>query len=463
MFDGALETSDSEVESSPYCRATLNWLRANADTTARNAITSFLLHPLIRSYQVRSILGRQLHEHVFRDLETIMLTQDGENIPEVIGVYALHAPYIRDPVSSNWPPDLTYVGQACGMMPDFAGAIAIRRRAKAYFRGILLGKQESRLTARRKRKRLPPTQYQDLDDTREKRLSWIYERLADDSLGPVRLAVLSTFPFPDPEMGDYYHHLQFLLCLAESIDMVFLGSLKNDHFSFLENKFAVWYGKSRRPKSMPTPTFEGLNRALPLKQGCHAFGTLGTSFLWSRSEIDTLVRIVQDHERDVYVYSPSRKIQWDVIASLCQKHGVDKDEAGIRRMHRILSNKHYPGFISHTLSKWRLIWNLLYSFKEHLERNSLVREPEDNNDLFFHIPALEEGCQTSYNIRQMFRRSECNKFDEAGFVDSFLPRYLPSLLHREVWTRISSKSCICDAIKVYAHRGDLAANDTRVS
>ncbi|KAK9443474.1 hypothetical protein VB005_02753 [Metarhizium brunneum] len=61
-------------------------------------------------------------------------------------------------------------------------------------------------------------------------------------------------------MADYCLHPQFLLCLAESIDIVFLGALKDDELSFFASKFAVWYGKARRPKSMPTPAFERLNR-----------------------------------------------------------------------------------------------------------------------------------------------------------------------------------------------------------
>lgn len=68
-----------------------------------------------------------------------MLTQDGENILQVIGIYALHAPQMRDPVASNWPLDLTYVGKASAMKPDVAGAIVARRRPKQHFQEILHG------------------------------------------------------------------------------------------------------------------------------------------------------------------------------------------------------------------------------------------------------------------------------------------------------------------------------------
>lgn len=43
------------------------------------------------------------------------------------------------------------------------------------------------------------------------------------SLGPVRLAVLSTLPLTEVQNENYFLHLDFLLALAESIDAVFSG------------------------------------------------------------------------------------------------------------------------------------------------------------------------------------------------------------------------------------------------
>ncbi|KAH0593702.1 hypothetical protein MHUMG1_08452 [Metarhizium humberi] len=86
------------------------------------------------------------------------------------------------------------------------------------------------------------------------------QTIAMKPLGPIRLVVLSSVPFPDAEMADCCLHPQFLLCLAEFIDIVFLGAFKDDELGFFVNKFAFWYGKARRPKSMPTPALERLSR-----------------------------------------------------------------------------------------------------------------------------------------------------------------------------------------------------------
>lgn len=53
-----------------------------------------------------------------------MLTHDRENIPQVIGLYASHAPQIRDPGASNWPLDLGDFGKDSVMTPEAVGAVA---------------------------------------------------------------------------------------------------------------------------------------------------------------------------------------------------------------------------------------------------------------------------------------------------------------------------------------------------
>lgn len=58
IFAVAEQTDNRDIHSSPSNAIILGWLRANASPRIRNALSSFLLHPLIRSYQARSILGR---------------------------------------------------------------------------------------------------------------------------------------------------------------------------------------------------------------------------------------------------------------------------------------------------------------------------------------------------------------------------------------------------------------------
>ncbi|KAK8929210.1 hypothetical protein VCV18_001872 [Metarhizium anisopliae] len=67
-------------------------LDIGSNSTALNAMTSLLLHPLIRFHKFRYMLGRQSHKRVLGDLGTFTLTQDEENIPQAMAIYALHEP-----------------------------------------------------------------------------------------------------------------------------------------------------------------------------------------------------------------------------------------------------------------------------------------------------------------------------------------------------------------------------------
>lgn len=62
-----------------------------------------------------------------------------------------------------------------------------------------------------------------------------------------------------------------------------------------------------------------------------------------------------------------------------------------------------------------------------------------HGDTFFHIPALEDGQETSANVRNLLIRSGYTRQGPASqtFVNWFLPRYLPGFLHKEVWPRIT--------------------------
>jgi len=427
MFNSAQKTKFSEIGSSPYCRTTLRWLQANADPPIRNTILSFLLHPLIRSYRVRSILGRRSHKRVFDNLKTFQLTQDGGDIPQVLGIYALHASRISEPAAGDPLKDPAYVGKAGAVTLDNAGSILMPRRAKEHFRGIDYGKQKISATARDNRPGVE-AQNEDLSVLKRKRLTWYHEQLADNSLGPVHLAVLTTFPLPEIEKEDYYLYLDFLLALAESIDAVFLGTLDSDINPFAD-LYATWYGKAHRPKDMPAPAFRGLNRALPLKQGCKPFGAHAMSLLCSRSDMNTFIQVTRDHETAIYGHLPTRPIRWERIASLLRERGVNKDKAQIRNIYDHRSRRPQSGFISYKLSKWRFIWNELYFLKQYLDQNGVVHEPKDENNLFFHIPALEEGCETSWDVQRMLRRSGFRDRGDPEFMPSFLTQYLPSLLH----------------------------------
>ncbi|OAA53903.1 Homeodomain-like protein [Niveomyces insectorum RCEF 264] len=393
----AQRTNLSDIGDSPFCWTTLKWMQSNAGPRTRNAILSFFLHPLVRSYRVRSILGRRSHDRIFDELETFRLTR---------------------------------------LQKSPARSLLIPRRAKQHFKGIALCQQKMSASAGGNMP-LVETQKEGHNVHKTTPLAWYHKKLADNSLGPAHLAVLTTFPLPEIENDDFYLHLDFLIALAESIDAVFLGTLDPDMHSAAD-RFASWYGKTHRPKDMPAPAFRGLNRALPLKQGCKPLGAHAISQLCTRREMNIFIQISHDEEKAIYAHQPSQTIRWELLLHHLRERGVKKDIAQIRSIYNHLSRRPASGFISYKLSKWRFNWGKVHLLKEFLDSNGVVKEPKDENDLYFHIPSLEDGCQSSWDIQEMLRRSGFIQRGGPEFMPSFLTRYLPSLLHRDVWAGITA-------------------------
>jgi hypothetical protein len=55
--------------------------------------------------------------------------------------------------------------------------------------------------------------------------------------------------------------------------------------------------------------------------------------------------------------------------------------------------------------KFTEYWKELSFFKQHLNQNGLIEQPRNENDTFFHIPALEDGQETSANVKNLLIRS----------------------------------------------------------
>ncbi|KAM0559332.1 hypothetical protein ACHAPJ_004354 [Fusarium lateritium] len=51
------------------------------------------------------------------------------------------------------------------------------------------------------------------------------------------------------------------------------------------------------------------------------------------------------------------------------------------------------------------IWGQIHDVRQHLELKGLVTEPRGENDLFYHIPKLEDGHDTSWHFRGVLRDS----------------------------------------------------------
>ncbi|RKL06947.1 hypothetical protein BFJ68_g10114 [Fusarium oxysporum] len=81
----------------------------------------------------------------------------------------------------------------------------------------------------------------------------------------------------------------------------------------------------------------------------------------------------------------------------------------------------------------------VYRVKRHLEEEGLVLPPQDYTDPFFHVPALENGHDTSWHFKALLKRSRYTDFDHPimDVQGGFWATYLPRLLRREVWERIT--------------------------
>lgn len=76
---------------------------------------------------------------------------------------------------------------------------------------------------------------------------------------------------------------------------------------------------------------------------------------------------------------------------VCSRGSQKKAE--VMAMYTQLVRNPESGFISCRASRWRLIWAQVHRVKEHLHQSGLIHGPRDDNDLFYHIPALEDGLK----------------------------------------------------------------------
>ncbi|KAH8882390.1 hypothetical protein GQ53DRAFT_772504 [Thozetella sp. PMI_491] len=117
--------------------------------------------------------------------------------------------------------------------------------------------------------------------------------------------------------------------------------------------------------------------------------------------------------------------------------GLHKTTAEVVTLYRALARNPNSGFISRQSSRWRSVWAQVYGVKHHLEKSQLVMDPLDSNDLFYHIPRLEDGHKTSYDFRELLKTTVYAEFKHSIFRTKFWTVYLPRLLHRDVWEKIT--------------------------
>jgi len=418
IFEMALKTNEESVPDSPFAFPMLRWLQANSDMKTRNALLEFLLHPHVRSYRCRAALGQRNQQLIFDILESYPLTQCGKAVPNVVGTYLLHGVRTDEQdKSQDESQDLVYIGQSAAVKPSDTGALGLRLRSQQHWYEI----SKVRTGA--------PS----------KSALHVHRRLSNAEIERVEFVVLSVFPFPKAEMGNTLRHFVCLLTLVETVDIVLIGSLSMPEAGGSTLYTGSQHGVSLRPSWLPSRACEGLNRALPIKQHNKLLGTSVVSTCWSPQDVVSLISLVERHERDIYVHVGSNQgvIQWDFLVAQLRVQGVHKTKAEAMAMYAQLVRNPESGFISCRASRWRLIWAQVHRVKEHLHQSGLIHGPRDDNDLFYHIPTLENGLKTSWHFRGLLQHSGYTEYNHPIFLESFFPRYLPRLLHRDVWEKIT--------------------------
>ena len=233
-------------------------------------------------------------------------------------------------------------------------------------------------------------------------------------------------------------HFLSILTLAETIDMILVDTMRQ-----LEgNEYSLRVGfkegfAALRPAGVPRRFHEGLNRALPLTQGNNRMKGLSYCASWSPSEVAVFLQTVKEHEHDVYLHGAKGTtcVQFNFLVSQLQLSGLHKTTAEVVTLYRALAQNSNSGFISRQSSRWRSVWAQVYGVKRHLKKSQLVMDPLDSNDLFCHIPRLEDGHKTSYDFRDLFKTTGYADFKHSVFRTKFWTVYLPRLLDRDVWKR----------------------------
>lgn len=142
--------------------------------------------------------------------------------------------------------------------------------------------------------------------------------------------------------------MRFILTLAETIDIVFLGTLGSRYSVRVGGEF----GLRIRPADMPEPPYEGGNCALPTAQKVRFSSLQRTN--WSPDEVDTFMGVFKDHISEVY---GAGVIHWDVVEDLLQEHGLNKTKKFALDLYHELAANPESGLLSFKNMKYRYLWS----------------------------------------------------------------------------------------------------------
>ncbi|KAK2132826.1 hypothetical protein NOF04DRAFT_1354376 [Fusarium oxysporum II5] len=175
----------------------------------------------------------------------------------------------------------------------------------------------------------------------------VHQRLSEPDIERVDVTVLSMFPYPTPDMGEeVLRHYTALLTLVETIDVLLIDSLSTSGFSNIAVCIGSWEGlEDLRPPCLPRRSYEGLNRALPCNQGRPRLDGLVASLTWNPHDLELMIEIVDKHEQDVHVTSLNGiiKVDFETIVSQLELRGVRKTKAEVVKGYRMLASNPNSG------------------------------------------------------------------------------------------------------------------------
>jgi hypothetical protein len=443
LFEEASKYTRYTTSDGPFTRKLWLWMSANSQKNSRQAILQILLHPHIRSFRVRAALGKLNWQSLFSDLESESLDKGA---PNVAATYFLQGR--RRPDSSVLQADMGYCGKA--------GALTFRTSSEGFGarRRLCQHRDEIRsVREKRARKKLNPSIVPEEETALGKRRTlWAHLRLAHEDIDGLSYCLLSVFPFLE---GHDRILVQFhcLLTLAEAIDIIYLGTLVDIHSLQVAKYWGGEFGLRIRPRSMPHAGFEGLNRALPTRQGMPLYG-MGRAN-WSPDEIIAVMDLFRHHESKAY---GAGEINWDFVEEELRKNGVDRSRVELKSLYKNLSEDPESGLESWRSRRYKHKWLKIHHLKTFLEERQLVIPPQDEKDNYYHIPALEDGVQTFPQLEAFLRQQGYGADELAAhgivvhpteiaphvWLRSFGALTLPAMLSKEVWEQIKRKYIVCE-------------------
>ncbi|KAF4472985.1 Aminodeoxychorismate synthase [Fusarium albosuccineum] len=412
--------SERTMKASPFGHNTYRWLSANTSEASRASMCRVLLHPHVRSFRTRSALGNSNWDGLFNRLESFSLMDELSQIPSVIGTYFLHG---QRRLGGALVHDMAYVGQASSLRKASQGQAGIQKRGKEH---------QSRIHEVKAMK-LNNGPLQELKDSH--RFNWVHRRISHEDIGQVTMTVLTVLPFPRCHMHQASLHIPYLLTMAETIDMILLGTTARYLSNRGSTEFGALWGHKLRSDRLPKPSFDGLNRALPIKQPQQKFGRLMTRVFWSPGEVTTFINVIRQHHTVVYRLKRPRSIDWDRLLSLLKQQGVHKTTTQASNLYDDLSQHPECGLLTLGTAAWQHRWDLVVKLKKFLEQKGLIDEPRSDDDIYYHVPSLE-GELIQYDTLRKFLLGQRFTPSLGEFDFEAICRLLPALLHKEVWERI---------------------------